>query len=134
MSLLDAGGQKLEYKTKELLEILRKNRAAHEKDYKAAKAVYDRIHKVVKAFHAKMLKENPGIELLVDLSAPSSFLQSYDQVIRMLELTVKETIELDGRSFSQYVMDEWHWSEKFRNETVTYLSSARMSSQARRKR
>ena len=122
MSILGGNGKNLKFKTSELLQILKKNRAAHEQTYKEAKRVYDRIRKICDDFQKKILKDHKT-EAYVSLSEPNSYLKAYDQVIRMFELTVETEIELDSQAFQQYVMDEWEWSNRFRGETISYMSA-----------
>lgn len=125
MGLVRGSDQKLKYNTKDLLDILKKNKAEHDKEYRLAKKTYDQVRKEADTFEKKLKKENPGVFFAIELNEPRSYLKSYDQIIRMLELCVDETIELDGQTFSQYVMDEWDWSDRFRGETVTYANVTR---------
>lgn len=114
------GKQMLKYKTKEILGILKENRAKHEKDYNEALEVFTRINAEVKAFVKKVKAENEGVELEVSLDKPKTFVRNYDHVIRMFELCTEEIVELDGNTFSQYVMDEWEWSREFNVSTMNY--------------
>jgi hypothetical protein len=39
---------------------------------------------------------------------PTSYIKSYDTVIRMLEMSDELVVELTMQEFNQYVEDEWH--------------------------
>jgi hypothetical protein len=134
VSILGGNGKNLKFKTSELLEILKKNRTAHEQTYKEAKKAYDRLRKVCDDFQKKVEREYKS-EAYVSLNEPKSYLKSYDQVVRMFELTVETEIELDSEAFRHYVMDEWEWSSRFRGETMTYLSNQALgAAKVRRKK
>jgi hypothetical protein len=126
VSILGGNGKNLKFKTSELLEILKKNRTAHEQTYKEAKKAYDRLRKVCDDFKKKVTRDYKA-EAYVSLNEPKSYLKSYDQVIRMFELTVETEIELDSESFLHYVMDEWEWSSRCRGDPMTYLSAQNAS-------
>lgn len=44
---------------------------------------------------------------------PVSHLRDYDRLIKMIELTDEEHIELTEQEFDQYVNDEWSWKQNF---------------------
>jgi len=48
---------------------------------------------------------------------------TYDRLIKMLEYTTEETIDLDENQYSQFVEDEWHWSAQTRAINSAYLGN-----------
>lgn len=46
--------------------------------------------------------------------------EDYRRAIRMVEMSVDDTIELDQHEFNQYVMDNWGWKENFLRTASTY--------------
>lgn len=67
---------------------------------------------------------------MLDFSAlriPQSHARSYEQVIRMLEMSVEETITLASDQFACYVMDDWGWKSEFEG-TRAYYAAAKYKS------
>lgn len=46
--------------------------------------------------------------------------EDYRRAIRMVEMSVDDTIELDMHEFNQYVMDNWGWKENFLRTAMSY--------------
>lgn len=101
-------------KTKELLEVLRENRAQHILDYDEALAGY--IERATAELEAaaknarekQVIKRNP-----VTSPEPTSYEESYNTAIRMLEMSDDKVVELTQQEFGQYVEDRWSWKEAF---------------------
>ena len=99
---------------KELLEILCENRKKHKEQYKES----------IKAFRVKaadlLNKELQKIiagkkfETYFDLQKPISHEKDYDLVIKMVEMSVDDILELEQSEFNQLVNDEWTWKSSFR--------------------
>lgn len=58
----------------------------------------------------------------IGLTQPTEQTKDYDQAIKMLEMSVDDTISLDSASFSQLVMNRWHWSGNFSASNKAYVS------------
>jgi hypothetical protein len=114
----------------ELLEIIQKNREQHIADYNDACAGYretalellsERADKIAVAFNklgerikaGETIPLNLGIGTGFDLKVPETHVKDYDQVIRMLELEVDETVKLQTDEFACFVMDDWDWKDSF---------------------
>ena len=98
----------------DLLEILCENRKKHKEQYKES----------IKAFRVKaadlLNKELQKIiagkkfDVYFDLQKPVSHEKDYDLVIKMVEMSVDDILELQQDEFNQLVNDEWTWKSSFR--------------------
>jgi len=97
-------------KREELLTKVRSNRDAHRTLFLKAQEGYRKL--VIEELDRmlKDAKDGLPIQRSVTLTEPSNHVKDYDRVITMLEMSVEETITLDGRAFDRYVMDNWDWS------------------------
>jgi len=108
--------KKVRVNKKDLLEILCENRKKHKEQYKVS----------IKAFRVKaadlLNKELQKIiagkkfETYFDLQKPVSHEKDYDLVIKMVEMSVDDILELEQNEFNQLVNDEWTWKSSFRSE------------------
>lgn len=107
-------------KTQELLEVLRKNRETHQADFD--KAIVGYREAVVKEIKTALRRAEEGkdVNTLVSAVKPSNYVKSYDTVIRMLEMSSEDTVELTMQEFNQYVQDEWHWKQEFAATSMLY--------------
>ncbi len=117
-------------KKDELLAILRENRTKHVAEFNEAadgykEAAAAKVTEVMEELKAKIegLKSGEMIELAVvsfDLAVPRSYEKSYNQAIRMMEMSVDEVIELPQDEFACYVMDDWDWMRMFKLSNSRY--------------
>ena len=115
----------------ELLEVLRKNREQPARDYTAACAGYreqalTRIDEIFGELRAKITGLKDGqtvavVGLQFGLNVPQSYERAYDQIIRMMEMSVDDEIVLTGSQFACFVMDDWDWKEQWSASNATYL-------------
>ena len=106
-----------------LLNILRANKAKHIKDYN--ESVVDYKNAVLKVAKRNLeLAETGDMESMNKFQAfpqkPTSYEQEYNRSIRMLELSVDDTIELENTLFNQLVLDEWQWKSSFVATSTLY--------------
>lgn len=111
----------------ELLQIVRdnlvKHLAAYEEsvaDYKTAvlKIATDNL-KLAKTADPKKFKD-----MRMSPTSPTSYENSYNRAIRMLELSVDDVVELEDDVFNQLVLDEWQWKASFTASSASYKSLA----------
>jgi hypothetical protein len=129
----------MSFKKEEVIEILRENRAEHQKIYDEAiegyrKKLVEALDKAIKMIEEKRdeleekrlpkphLKDWP----LNGLNVPGNSLNEYDTVLEMLQLTPDETIVLDQDQYNCYMKDNWHWMKDFLMSNSAYSSSAVM--------
>lgn len=109
----------------ELLGIVRENKAKHILAYK--EAVNDYIDAARNIVNYNVDKINQGtVESIAKCksmpAAPKSYEDEYSRAIRMLELSVEDTIDLESDIFNQLVLDEWSWKNQFSLMASTYKS------------
>jgi len=107
-------------KRNELLDTVIKNREIHSKEY--TKALDDRllvIEETLRSLHYDLVN-HVDIPESVDFPLPQSFLSEYDKIIKMIEMEVREEIEITHDQFKQWVMDDWQWTSMFKSLTSTY--------------
>lgn len=109
----------------ELLEIVKKNKENHIKEFNEAIEDY-------KLLALKIAKENMSLAKTDDMSKirkikslpnePVSYEDGYTKAARMLELSVDDVIEVDEAIFNQLVLDEWYWKQAFTAHSALYKS------------
>ena len=109
----------------ELLAILRENRDTHEADYKDAYEGYlvtcgETLMRYLEEFKAGERETVQWTEF-----PPQSQVKDYDRVIRMLELSVDNEIELTADEFANYVQDDWAWKDNWLGSNSMYISKTR---------
>jgi predicted nucleic acid-binding OB-fold protein len=109
----------------ELLEIVRKNKEQHIKDFN--ESVKDFKKAVVKVTKENLdLAKSGDLEKIGSIKAvppkPVSYETSYARAARMLELSVEDVIEVEEDVFNQLVLDEWDWKHQFITSNTLYKS------------
>lgn len=113
----------LKFNKAELLETIKKNRETHRAIFEEAyegfyKALVKQLDRMKEAALAKK-----KVNMYIGLTEPVDQTEAYDKVIRMLELSTDEEINLDEREFGQYVLDEWNWKGQFIAANAVYSNS-----------
>jgi len=113
---------------KNLIEKLKENRGKHKKEYDEAVEAYQAA--CVKELQ-DALKKVRGWKTAADYDdvqvhnyPPGHHLKEYDRVLASLEMSVDEDLVITAAQVAQFVMDEWNWSENFRNTASTYKIAA----------
>lgn len=119
-------GLNVKMEKEKLLSILKTNREQHETDFKKAIVIWQ--GKMAESLRetAKLVEEGKKVDLhhaIHSYPMPMNMTATYDRLIKMLEHTTEETIELDENQYSQFVEDEWHWSAQTRAINSTYLGN-----------
>lgn len=106
----------------ELLKVVRSNRETHVSEYAEASANYR--DKVLEALDERRadIRNGGKIDTYFQLPEPQDHTEEYDRVIRMLEMSSDETIELDAHEFDMYVRDSWAWSHAAKLINASYTS------------
>lgn len=110
----------------ELLDIVRSNLEKHQAEFEAAVSGYrEKLTEELDKRLTRLRDEGLAVSdldrqsrwslqtLYQKFPAPESHTEEYERVIRMLELSVDDEIELTASSFEQLVMDEWGWKGAF---------------------
>lgn len=127
--------REVKVKRDELLAVLQENREQHIQDYKDACEGYremalQKIDEVMGDLKKQInnLKEGQAISNIgigFSLPAPESHEKAYDQIIRMMEMSVDEVIELTASQFGCFVMDDWDWKKQWSISNHAYIGLAK---------
>lgn len=100
----------------ELMQILQDNKKKHIKEYEESVKDYKKAALKVAKEHVELAKSG-DLDQIAKIKAmpqrPTSYEDSYNRAIRMMELSVDEIIELEEQIFNQLVLDEWSWKHTF---------------------
>lgn len=107
-----------------LLEVLKQNRESHVAEYTSAMEEYRKDAIAALKKNLKDAQNGGDIVLYASLVAPQNFTASYDTVIKMLEMSSDEIVELTISEFQQYVEDNWQWKGSFLASTSMYNAKA----------
>jgi hypothetical protein len=114
----------------ELLSVLHQNRERHIQEYEAACVGYRDValRRIEEGFQeardvVNRLKEGQTVAVgfRISLSVPVSFEKAYDQIIRMMEMSVDTEIVLTASQFACFVMDDWEWKEEWASSNAQYI-------------
>ena len=109
-----------------LLEALKRNREKHAVEYQDALEGWAETARIQLADEIDDLKTCPEeASLYFNLPKPESYVADYDRAIAMVEMDVRETLEMSESDFSKFVLDQWGWKESFDNITKVYNSNIR---------
>lgn len=108
----------------ELLEIVKKNREQHKEIFDEAVIGYRK--QLLEYLESMVVDVKLGkkINHHINLQYPVDETKEYDRVVKMLEMSQDEIIELDSVSFANFVMDEWSWTDMFTNTNACYSQKA----------
>lgn len=111
--------------TSKLLETLKNNREKHIADYKEAMKGFREDAIAAMEKNLALAKDGKGINLYINnVVLPTSYEDSYNTIIKMLEFSTDTTVELTMQEFSQYVEDKWAWKQTFA-ETAAFYNNKR---------
>ena len=105
---------------KELLRILKENKEKHVQEYN--EAIVERNIVVVEQMRELIVQFESGEKDLehITFPLPKSQEKEYNKAIRMVELDVRDSIELSEHDFEQWVLDEWGWKHVFASTASLY--------------
>lgn len=106
-----------------LLAIVRENMLNHAIEYGDSVSEYKALVLQVCNANAALAATGSFSEFAKIKSMPAtpvSYDSSYKRAIRMLELSVEATIEVEENVFNQLVLDEWDWKRSFTANTMSY--------------
>lgn len=105
----------------DLLEVLKENRDTHRSLFLEALEGYR--EEVIKLLTINLdnVKAGKKIVTFLQLPVPQDQTSEYDQIIRMLGMSVDEDFELEDHEFKCYVLDEWSWKEAVMTSNSRYL-------------
>lgn len=124
--MLNVRQQTVNVNRSELIAALRVNRDAHKAEYEEAVKAYQEtvIRKLTETL--ERAKSGDFKNISIHLAQPESHEKDFTDVIEMMEMSVDETIKLDGEAFRAYFKNEWVWKHSFDTLASTYKLSAGM--------
>jgi hypothetical protein len=97
---------------KKVIEIVKQNKEAHIAEVIEAKKRWQtkmmQLAQKIIEVGPKLKKFPRALHLL--RSEPESHAKDFDKALKMLELDVRDTIELPPRLFGQLILNQWDWS------------------------
>jgi len=120
--------QKIKVKKASLLEILHKNRRAHNGIFLEAQTGFRKAVIAELEGRLELARKGKKIEQYMRLPEPENHTRDYDRVISMLEMDLTDTVELSEADYAQYVLDDWDWKRQFLGTNRAYsLKAARLA-------
>ncbi len=103
-----------------LLEIMVVNLKKHKEEYHESEIGYRK--EVIKQLDKALSDAKTGkdIKTYFNINKPLNHIKDYKRVIKMLELSVDNQIELSSDEFESFVMDEWAWKVEFNLSNTIY--------------
>lgn len=91
---------------------------------KVESSVEDRLKKVRTKQQPQRLDVTNYLDFNKDVIVPfpENHLQEYNKVIKKLEMSMKDEIELSDFEFTEYVMNDWNWNKKFIENVQNFTS------------
>jgi len=114
------GIQHIEVNKDDLIKELQKNRAQHETDFKEAHAGYRRALLEDLKKKLALAESDEEVPHFIQLDVPEDHTKDYDRVVGMLKMSIDKTVIITTQEYSQYVMDDWGWKERFTNTSQAY--------------
>lgn len=105
-----------------VIEIVAENLAAHEDLFHEAMEGYETRSIELLMQHIERIKKGKRERIVVALPVPENHSDDYERVLSMLRMDTRDEVQLDGRSFDQYVRDNWTWKQEFLTTTASYTT------------
>jgi hypothetical protein len=116
--------QEVKVKKAELLEILAKNRSDHRGLFLEAQASYHK--KVIEVLESLLSTAREGksfdLDQLMSLRKPQDYTAHYDRALKMLKMSVEDTVKITRAEFQCFVEDSWDWSRQWALSNGPYVS------------
>ena len=106
-----------------ILKILKSNKEKHIKEYnEALTAFYTKAAMVFSSMMEKALNSDPSLTIneVCELIKPISHQEEYELVIRMLQMDLNEVVDLSRQEYTQYIDDNWTWTQQFKSINSSY--------------
>lgn len=116
--------EKIRLQKADLLAAIQENREGHRAIYEQALEGYkDQVREELEDYLRKIDKDMI-LQVRIALPMPEEHLKDYDRIIRAIEMSIDEVIELNEYEFAQYVMDDWGWKNSFEASNTGYAAKA----------
>lgn len=115
----------------ELLEAVKKNQGEHRAIFEEALEGFKAEALVALNAEIARIKEGKKRQVVVMVNPPEDHSHDYARVVKMLEMSIADEIELDNEQFAKYVMDDWEWQRNFLASATNYNSMNAIKKSAR---
>jgi hypothetical protein len=108
---------------RDLISKLTANKAQHKEDYDlACKQYRSEMIEMLKERIKEIVQDElvPQKYAEFNVPCPISYAHVYDQILKMLEMTDAESVQITSDQFSAWVEDKWDWSDAFNENTISY--------------
>jgi len=109
-------------KTK-LLAVIEENKSKHRSIFLEAINGYKKETIKLLEEMIEKLKAGKTIDHYIKLPVPVDHTPEYNRAIRMIEMDVREEIELGDEEFTQFVMDDWKWKREWIGTVSNYTAN-----------
>jgi hypothetical protein len=114
------GRETVTVKKAELLEVLTKNREQHRDTFEKALLGWKKKVTDVLAEAYDDAQTGKRYQNYISIEQPTDQTRDYDRVIKMVQMSVSDTVMLTREHFACYVMDDWKWKDQFTRSTSMY--------------
>lgn len=108
----------------EALKALKSNRKSHRKIFEEAVEGFKNRAEEALSDTLDRIQQGKIEAVQVFLPRPVDHSKDYDREIRMLELSVDDTVTLSQQDFASFVMDDWAWRREFVTTNAAYSQTA----------
>ena len=119
----------MKFKKNDLVLTVQKNRDAHRAIFLEALDGYKKKAIDQLEAHIERVKRGDVYQLYVSLAEPMDHTRDYNRLLKMLDMTVDEDIEITEAQFAQYILDDWEWKRQFISTNSAYSATALRISQ-----
>jgi hypothetical protein len=119
--------KKVNVKKTDLLDILVKNRTEHRDIFLKAMEKFRELYakELTKQLKAAQSGGPLNVRRFYALVEPKDYTSEYDRVIKMLEMSVDDSVEIGADEFQNFVQDIWSWSREWAISNSGYTRSAK---------
>ena len=106
-----------------LLSKLKENRESHRQLFEEALGGWR--ERVLAQLEVAVEDARAGMKFVthINLPQPIDHTAEYDNIISQVEWHEEDQIELDLRSFNQFILDDWGWKADFLQNATMYAKS-----------
>jgi hypothetical protein len=105
-----------------VLETLRKNKELHHAEYEEAiegwiQKAKNKLNTLIEQLNSDNARE---VKFELYLPKPESFEKEYEKALKMLELEIRDEIDITKQEFDKFFLDDWDWKDNFLSNTTMY--------------
>lgn len=106
----------------DLLTILKENKTKHRSIFLEAQRRYR--ERCIEELDKTLADARAGrnFQLQFRLPVPEDHTKEYNQVIKMVEMSQDDNLELTNQEFATFVMDDWSWKAAWAANTASYTN------------